>query len=106
MVPRQRLSRAQSCAQSGAESRSRMGRSERLPGDRGRGSLALALEVPRSPHKDGAQQGRDRSCAVASTSPEAHEDVEGQWFSKGTLMERAHLVPTNTSSCQALLFPF
>ena len=87
-------SRARSHSQSGAESGSRMGRSEGLPGDRGCGSLTMALEVPGPPQTDGAQQGRRSSCAVASTSQEAYVDMEGQWLSKGTLLDRGHLVPT------------
>lgn len=47
----------------------------------------------------------ESSSAVASTSWEAFVDMERQRLSEGTLLARAHEVPSTFQLCQALSFP-
>lgn len=68
-----------------------MGCSKGLPRDRGVWELTLALEESRLPQTDGAQGCRESRSAVTCASQEAYVDVEGQWSSKGTMLERRHL---------------
>lgn len=63
-------------------------------GSLGCGSLTLALEESRPPQTDGALGCTESSSAVSSNSQEANMDMEGQWLSKRTMLERGHLVPT------------